>query len=657
MIPNLAAAAVGLAGAGCLGGTQNPSYFPFYLPTGDIIPTHAKPPGAGYFHNFDPKACKVEVTPATVAAATRSQQILIATVTDGDGQARRKRRVEWVLDGPGSIIEVDESGYLPGRGYKVDNTYAVSYTDYLEHCITRGREVTIKPGQTWCVVSCPVPGQTSVTAYAPEVFDSENSRAFATITWVDGGPRFAPGSARYDGNTEPPAAPQLSLDLKLPPAAPLNGETAATIVLANGGKAESPAVTVRAVVPEGVALVRADPAPTRRNGRELEWAAGSVPGGGNCDVVLVLRPTQRGLLVLSARAETADGLRADRRASARVDTAGLRIAADVSPAAAVGGAATVRVGVTNTGAVTVTNAVAWLAPGDGLRHESGANPVEIPVGTVEPGKTRAVDVRFACVKPGIVPVRVNVAADGGVSERADSAVNVLRSELAVTVTGPEAVPVGDEAVFEVRVTNAGDSAMANAAARAVLPTGLAAKGEASWQLGPINANETKVVRLTVSGDRPVERGVLKVTASADGPAGGPGLTAQASAPVGVAGKPVLVMELADPPGPVAAGGRADFTVTVRNRGTGPATKVEVTVSSSGGLTPRAGTGPGRSAATIAGGAATFPLVDELPPGAVATYTLSTDANAAGDARVTAQVSARELVAPLRDDQAVQVRKR
>ena len=71
--------------SGCLGGTYNPSYFPFYLPPGDIIQTHAKPAGRGYFANFDPKAVKLEVTPTQVSNPTKTQQVLVATIFDADG--------------------------------------------------------------------------------------------------------------------------------------------------------------------------------------------------------------------------------------------------------------------------------------------------------------------------------------------------------------------------------------------------------------------------------------------------------------------------------------------------------------------------------------------------------------------------------------------
>src|SRR5262245_9543440 len=185
-----APAAMALLLVGCFGGTQNPSYFPSLLPTGDIIRTHGKPPGRGYFSDFDPHACRLEVRPMEGCVPVRVQQVLIATIYDEKDQPRRKRRVEWIVEGPGNIVEVDESGYLPGRGYKVDNKYAVSYTDYREHTIDRGNDnpaddFCIRPGQSWCVISSAVEGQTTVTVYAPEIHDWDRSRQFVKLQFVD----------------------------------------------------------------------------------------------------------------------------------------------------------------------------------------------------------------------------------------------------------------------------------------------------------------------------------------------------------------------------------------------------------------------------------------------------------------------------------------
>jgi uncharacterized repeat protein (TIGR01451 family) len=185
----LLVAGLGLLG-GCFGVTQNPSYFPHLLPAGDIIRTHAKPPSPSYYSNFDPHAVKLEVRPVEMTNPVRTQQVLIATVYDEKGNPRRGRRVEWMIEGSGNIIEADESGFWPGRGYKVDNKYAVSYTAYSEHRITRGNanpndDFMIRPGQSWCVVSSAVEGDTHVTVYAPGINDWDKHKVFVATHWVD----------------------------------------------------------------------------------------------------------------------------------------------------------------------------------------------------------------------------------------------------------------------------------------------------------------------------------------------------------------------------------------------------------------------------------------------------------------------------------------
>src|SRR5579871_3247255 len=175
---------------GCFGVSHNPSYFPFLTPPGDIIPTHAKPPGIGYYANFDPHAVRLEVRPLEQTNPVRTQLVLIATVYDDCGKPRRDRRIEWMVEGVGNIIEVDESGIFPGRGYKLDNKYAVSYTNYCEHRLTRGNanaadDLVIRPGQSWCAISSAVEGDTYVTVYAPGIANWEKGRVFTTYHWVD----------------------------------------------------------------------------------------------------------------------------------------------------------------------------------------------------------------------------------------------------------------------------------------------------------------------------------------------------------------------------------------------------------------------------------------------------------------------------------------
>ena len=43
----------------------------------------------------------------------------------------------------------------------------------------------IRPGQTWCVISSAVEGDTHVTVYAPEINNWDNHKVFVTKHWVD----------------------------------------------------------------------------------------------------------------------------------------------------------------------------------------------------------------------------------------------------------------------------------------------------------------------------------------------------------------------------------------------------------------------------------------------------------------------------------------
>src|SRR5262245_13177330 len=183
-------AALMLPLAGCFNGAVNPSYFPHWFGVPSIKQTHAEPGGEGYFSNFDPHAVRLEVRPLRSTNPVRTQQLVIATVLDEDGDARRKRRIEWMLEGVGNIVEVDESGFLAGRGYKVDNKYAVSYTDYFEHTITRGNDnpdddFVIHPGQSWCIISSPIEGETRLTVLAPEIHDWDHRAVTVSMHWAD----------------------------------------------------------------------------------------------------------------------------------------------------------------------------------------------------------------------------------------------------------------------------------------------------------------------------------------------------------------------------------------------------------------------------------------------------------------------------------------
>src|SRR5439155_13918706 len=61
-----------------------------------------------------------------------------------------------------------------------------------EHHVTRGNDdpnddFMIRPGQSWCVISSAVEGDTHVTVYCPEIYNWDSNKVVVTTHWVDVG--------------------------------------------------------------------------------------------------------------------------------------------------------------------------------------------------------------------------------------------------------------------------------------------------------------------------------------------------------------------------------------------------------------------------------------------------------------------------------------
>ena len=173
---------------GCFGTSRDSYYLGRLWPGGDLV--GGGPGPVGYAGGTDPRARRLEVVHADSANPVRTQQVVLATVSDDAGQPLPGRRVEWMIEGVGNIFEVDGEGPFTTRPGKVSNQYAVSYTGGTRRRVSRHNgnpndDVPVAPGQTWCAISSTVEGDSHVTAYAPEVANWDSHKAFATTHWVD----------------------------------------------------------------------------------------------------------------------------------------------------------------------------------------------------------------------------------------------------------------------------------------------------------------------------------------------------------------------------------------------------------------------------------------------------------------------------------------
>jgi uncharacterized repeat protein (TIGR01451 family) len=558
----LLAAAVLAGAAGC---SYNPAVFPYLLPPGAIEQTHAKPRAFGYFRNYDPKSVRLGITPSGTANAPPGAQIvLVATVYDKDGLPRRDRRVEWMIDGPGNIVEADESGLFAGRGYKVDNKYAVTFTSYVPKTFTRGNDdpkgdVPIEPGQTFVVVSSAVPGETVVTAWAPEVFNRDNGLVVTKVLWGDSRFAFpAPTTARVGGEVT------LSTGVN-PNASDGRGNFRVRYRVIDG-----PATVL---VPAGAGAGGTGPAGT--GGKEVEAA---TDARGAAAVRLVQRDAKPGKthLVIEVLKPADDGTGAvavvgRRETSVEWAVAELKLTVAAPPVAAARDTFPVTVALDNAAGaeskdarvrVVLSNgaALAKSEPVPTRVDATGGLIFDLPPVTGKGKQAIALQVRPAGV--GDVVVTAEATTADGMQANTRGVTRVDNGKLTLLLEGPPVALAGDTIPVRVSVTNGGATPAENVTVWAQFDRGLlpnAGTGPIEFAGGTLAPGQTKTFDLPLAATTAGRYG-LRGTATGDG-----GLSAAAD-PIAVdVRRGELAVAVAGPQ-LVYLNQQATWSVAVANRG-------------------------------------------------------------------------------------------
>ena len=391
-----------------------------------------------------------------------------------DGQPRFAR-VECVIDGPGSSVEADESGFYPGRGYKVDNKYAVSYTSYTTKTITRGNDeagddVIIEPGRTFCIISSAVPGETVVTAYAPEVFNWDQGRVVVKVLWGDGRFDF-PASAvvRYGGehtltttvsagtNDDLPAGYRIRYKvLDGPPALLVSRGGTGTGTSLSGNGSKEAETTTDASGESAVRLVQQDPKP-----------------GKTRVAVEIVKPPENGVGAgaVVARRETV------------VEWAAPQIGLTVNapPAAGTGTTYPVVVSLDNAGAVESKDSRVKVTLSDGATLASS----EPPPARQEPGGVLVFDLppvsgnakqdvtlQVNPARLGPVTVTAEAITTDGLRATNKATTRIEPGKLHLVLEAPPAALAGERIPFKVAITNAGAAPAENVTVWAQFDAGL-----------------------------------------------------------------------------------------------------------------------------------------------------------------------------------------
>ncbi len=487
-------AALLLAGVGC-SNSLSPSYS-----------TSTPPPGSTHVTGFDPVARPLVVRPLDATNPIRVPVAVIVTIYDEKGHPWTGERVEWMLEGAGHVLEVDEGGLLPGGGSKVNNHYAVSYTSSGEHRITRGNDdpsddFMIRPGQTWCVITSAVEGETLLTVHAPGINDWQKNKVHVSYRWVDAEWSTPPASSAAPAGS---AHVLTTSVFRHTDRQPLAGYRVRYHVIDG-----PPAVLMPANAPEAVAI-------TDQRGDAAVQLAQVRPGpGSNRVAVEIVRPADSAGVIVS-RSET------------RVDwqAPGLALAVSGPSALAVEQEGLYTIRLSNPGQLPVrTMTVRHVLPA-GVEHVRSE-----PAAIVEGGQliwtlgelagrgSRELLVTLRQKQAVRVDHRVTVLSEEGLRDEKTIPTLGTLPGLKVSVTAPEGGTAGVPVNFRVSVTNSGSGPATNVLLRATLDQGLESESGANpidLRLdSPLGTGQTRDFPLPVRARQPGTFHV-RVSATADG---------------------------------------------------------------------------------------------------------------------------------------------
>jgi uncharacterized repeat protein (TIGR01451 family) len=543
--------------AGCLRNTAEEGGSP-QSTTNENIRTRISRLGLTANPTPDAYAVRLDVKPLESTGAPGSRCLVIATITDSEGQPRRQKKIEWSLDGVGEIAAADSSSYLSVLERQPQSKFAVSYSAAVPRTIKgeAGEDVLIAPGQSWCVLTSGVEGDARLTVHCPEIANAAAREAFVTRRWAD-----------VSWNIPSPQAVRV-------------GDAPALVcqVIRTGDRLPAGNYAVRYRLLDGPPSLFV---PSQSQESEVEVTNGQAP------ITLIQRGSRPGKNRISVELIKMNPSmpEADRVVIARGETAvtweSPQIALSIqSPSAAVAGQdVPAIITVKNTGAIATGEVQLRMPAVEGALFVSADPPARDDGGqlfwtlpNLAAAGTHSIRAVFRTAKPQVLHFAAAAQSRDcpTVHERTTTRVGV--AELIAELKAPPTAAPDDPVTYDATVTNAGSGPAANVVLHAAYDEGLEHSSQAhpvELRVGILESGKSRSIPLTFT---PRQAGTFRVrlTASADG-----NLRGEAIHTLSVSGK-LLDVSLTGP-ATRYADRSGSWDVRVANPGAVPLTNVMVRV--------------------------------------------------------------------------------
>ncbi|MBX7167517.1 MAG: DUF11 domain-containing protein [Pirellulales bacterium] len=433
-------------------------------------------------------------------------------------------------------------------------------------------------------------------------------------------------------SSQPAPVASISLSWKLPAAATTEQAVEGALVVQNRGAAMAHEVVVQAELPAGLMLNGSEP-PAEADGTICTWNLGQLDAGASRRIALQLTPTGQGNLVPTATVRSTTVA----AGALSVIRPQLELTATANSQWQLGRSETLAFTVVNRGEATSNIELVVSLP-EGLQHPDGPE-VHYALGALGPGESRPIEITCTPAAAGEYDIQGTVHVGNSAVADASCAVVVERPTLELTAAGPKVRYVGRPASYTFEVHNPGPAATSNVRLAAELPPGLrfvsagsgggfdAASRQVTWFLGRLEPQTKTTVTLNVAAEAPGEQ-PLTASATGDG-----GATASVEGVIQVEGVAALEIELVSADDAVEIGAETVHELRLTNRGSKPATNLEVALRLGDELDATGASGA--TEAKCDSGDVVFAPLAALEPGESTTFSVHLRGAGAGKGRATA----------------------
>lgn len=404
--------------------------------------------------------------------------------------------------------------------------------------------------------------------------------------------------------------------------------------------------------PEGFKLLGTDPAPQRREGRDIIWFFDSIPPQASMSIKITGRADTPGELRNYAYVQVAVPV----QHVLRVHQPQIQLTKTGPEEVMLGDIIEYRLTVTNPGTGVARNVVVTDNLPDGLVTPDGRTTVSARLGDIASGGRREAIVRAQPTRRGTFVNPAIAVADGGLRSESSWKTIVRQPILEIEKTGPESGWLGHKGVYYITVTNRGDGIARDTTVTDPIPAGVTLTGasegarqfgnEVRWKLGDLRPTDSRKLAIEFKYDQIGE--VLNVASARATNAE----EVRDDARTIVKGIAAILLEVVDLVDPVPVGEVTTYVITATNQGSATGTNVRIVCELEENFS-YAGS-DGVTVGSLVENRVEFAPLPRLGPGEKATWKVHVRAVKDGDVRFKTQMTTDQLTRPVMETEATNI---